>query len=43
MNIKDYIKTADAYGTETRALQEKRDAEIQEGWFDDAVNAEKMH
>jgi peptidoglycan hydrolase-like protein with peptidoglycan-binding domain len=41
MNIKDYIKTADAYGTETRALQEKRDAEIQEGWFDDAVNAVK--
>jgi peptidoglycan hydrolase-like protein with peptidoglycan-binding domain len=38
MNIKDYIKTADAYGTETRALQEKRDAEIQEGLFDDAVN-----
>ncbi len=40
-SIKDLIKTADAYGTETRALQEKRDAEMQEGWFGDAVAAVK--
>ena len=36
-SIKDLIKTADAYGIETRALQEKREAEMQEGWFDDLV------
>ena len=41
MNIKDYIKTADAYGTETRALQEKHEAKMKEAWYDDAINAVK--
>jgi len=36
-SIKDLIKTADAYGIETRALQEKHEAKMKEGWFDDLV------
>ena len=40
-DFKELINIADVYGTETRDLQAKKEQALEEGWFDDAVNAVK--